>query len=118
MCSRLGVAKVGAAEVRADLPLSHHAARGLCHLLLVAGLAQQGAGVVAAGVQAPGTSARSAIGHLLHADARRPGTVRPGPARFGAKAVTRVTGLAHRQCGLTCQPTQTPKRATDRDTNL
>jgi len=39
------------------LPLSDHAARGLCHLLLVAGLAQQGAGVVAAGVQAPGTSA-------------------------------------------------------------
>ena len=51
----LGVAKVGAAEVRADLPLSDHAARGLCHLVLVAGLAQQGAGVVAAG----GASARN-----------------------------------------------------------
>ena len=51
----LGVAKVGAAEVGADLPLSDHAARGLCHLLLVAGLAQQGAGVVAAG----GGSARN-----------------------------------------------------------
>ena len=82
----LGVAKVGAAEVRADLPLSDHAARGLCHLLLVAGLAQQGAGVVAKGGRKlagpPDTSARI---HLLHADAGRPGTGRPAQLDLAPK---------------------------------
>ena len=63
----LGVAKVGAAEVRADLPLSDHAARGLCHLLLVAGLAQQGAGVVAKGGRKLAAKLRAI--HLLHGDA-------------------------------------------------
>ena len=65
-------------EVQADLPLSDDAARGLCHLLLVAGLAQQGAGVVAKGGRKlagpPDTSARI---HLLHADAGRPASGRP-----------------------------------------
>ena len=67
----LGVAKVGAAEVRADLPLSDHAARGLCHLLLVAGLAQQGAGVVAKAGGASSRNRHPAHIHLLHADAGR-----------------------------------------------